>query len=222
MPTFKEIPQMTRSAPYAVDVSWAFLPDHYYTSVAEYGLDVYPDFQRSYVWTSEQKVRYVEYILRGGHSGRDIYCNCPTWNKMLDAKDYVLVDGRQRLDAVLSFLNNEFPIFGGHFRRDYTDRPGILNAAFRWHVNDLSTRDEVLQWYVDLNAGGTIHSPEEIDRVRGLIGQGSSDPLSPEDVRRHAGMDRNIFQDLVQKMQQKEAEKKAAPPVPTKTPRGRR
>ena len=40
---------------------------------------------------------------------------------------------------------------------------GILN------VNDLKTEKEVLQWYIDMNAGGTPHSSEEIQRVREMI-----------------------------------------------------
>ena len=31
------------------------------------------------------------------------------------------------------------------------------------------TEREVLQWYVDMNAGGTPHTTEEIDRVKKLI-----------------------------------------------------
>lgn len=37
------------------------------------------------------------------------------------------------------------------------------------NVNDLKTKREVLEWYVQMNAGGTPHSPEEIERVRRLM-----------------------------------------------------
>lgn len=37
------------------------------------------------------------------------------------------------------------------------------------NVNNLKTREEVLQWYIDFNAGGTVHSKEEIDRVKKLL-----------------------------------------------------
>lgn len=221
MPLFRDIPQLTRSAKYAVDVSWSYLTSQYYSHVTEYGLDVYPDFQRAYVWTPEQKVRYVEFILRGGTTGRDIYTNCPTWNQMLGPRDYVLVDGRQRLDAVLGFMNNEFPIFGGSYRRDYTDTLRLTQGTFRWHVNDLATRDEVLQWYVDLNAGGTIHTPDEINRVRALMGEGGFVPPSPEEVLNNARIDREIFREVVRKEEEQNARRAAAPP-PVQDARSRR
>ena len=36
-------------------------------------------------------------------------------------------------------------------------------------VNDLQTREEVLQWYLELNSAGTPHSKEELDRVKALL-----------------------------------------------------
>lgn len=146
MPRFQDIPQFTKTANYSVDHAWPYLLDYYAREVLEADLDVNPDFQRGYVWTLEQKSRYVEYILRGGMSGRDLYFNCAGWRygqvgRQYGAKGYyVLVDGKQRLDAVLGFMNNEVPIFGGNYFRDYTDKMDILTARFRWNVNDLSLR----------------------------------------------------------------------------------
>jgi len=33
------------------------------------------------------------------------------------------------------------------------------------------TRTEALELYIRINAGGTVHSAEEIDRVRGLLAE---------------------------------------------------
>ncbi len=38
-----------------------------------------------------------------------------------------------------------------------------------FQVNDLLTREEVLQWYIDLNTGGTDHTDEEINRVKEML-----------------------------------------------------
>ena len=61
-------------------------------------------------------------------------------------------------------------MFGSYFK-EYTDSPRIVMDTIRVNINDLKTRREVLQWYIDMNAGGTPHSKEEIDRVRGLLEQ---------------------------------------------------
>ena len=35
--------------------------------------------------------------------------------------------------------------------------------------NNLKTRKEVLQWYIEMNNGGTPHTKEEINRVKILL-----------------------------------------------------
>ena len=202
MPRFEDIPKFTRNAGYVCDHSWAYLAGHYAQEVLECSLDVNPDFQRGYVWTLDQKTRYIEYILRGGMSGRDIYFNCPGFKYGRVGRaygpegEYVLVDGKQRLDAVLGFMNNEVPIFGGNFYRDYTDHLDLLLARFRWHVNDLQTRAEVLAWYLDLNSGGTVHTPDELDRVKQLITNKVPYELpSQEEVIAQAGLEREVFRE---------------------------
>src|SRR5574338_1066311 len=203
---FQDIPQFTRSAGYMVNVGLDYLARHYTRYVVEYGLDVSPDFQRGYVWTPEQKVRFVEYLLRGGLSGLDIYINCPTWRVGRVGPAYpeawcVLVDGKQRLDATLGFLNNEFPVFGENYFRDFTDKPRITQCNFRWHVNDLQTREECLQWYLDLNSGGTVHQPEELDKVRALIKDGGEYVRpSPEALLAQANIGREVVQEVLREI----------------------
>src|SRR5262245_21949911 len=117
---FSDIPKFTRHAGWAVDVSWRYLEEHL-EQHAGYNLNLDPDFQRAHVWTEPQQVRYVEFILRGGQSSRDILTNCVNWQSSLNnIGPYELVDGKQRLAAVLRFLRNEIAIFGGNYHKDFT------------------------------------------------------------------------------------------------------
>jgi hypothetical protein len=135
--------------------------------ISQDGLIMEPDFQRGHVWTAAQQVAYMEYFLRGGTSGRDLYTNCPGWYRG-DIKDFVVVDGKQRLTAALRFLHNEIGVFGGHLYKEFTDIPR-MHLTFIFHVNTLQTRAEVLQWYIEMNVGGTPHTTDEIDRVKELL-----------------------------------------------------
>lgn len=163
---FSDIPQFTRTPNFYVNVSLNYLPTMVAEAIETMNLQLNPDFQRGHVWTEEQQTAYVEYILRGGTSGRDFYFNCPTWHRG-EKGEYVCVDGLQRITALLRFLNNEIPAFG-HFRNEYEDKlrhhVGII-----WHVNDLQTKKEVLTWYLEMNEGGTPHTKEELERVRKMI-----------------------------------------------------
>ena len=75
----------------------------------------------------------------------------------------------QRITAVLKFLDNELTIFEGYHYKDFDDTLNTVGFAFKLHVNNLRTRQEVLKWYVAINSCGVIHSKEEIERVQQLI-----------------------------------------------------
>jgi len=170
-PRFRDVPQFTRRPGYAVDIPWDHLKRHLKHELeGAGGIDLDPDFQRGHVWTPDKQVAFVEFTLRGGESARNLYFNCPGFRRG-ETDNYVLVDGKQRLTAALAFLNDELPIFGGHHYSDFTDKMDFLTARFRWNVNDLSTRAEVLQWYLDLNTGGVVHTSEEIQRVQRMLAE---------------------------------------------------
>ncbi len=172
-PRFADIPQFTVASSYRVDVSWDFLEDqlaHWNDRTGGLGgLDMNPDFQRAHVWTEGQQIKFVEYQLRGGLYGREIYWNNPNWHTGFGAPT-VLVDGKKRLEAVRKIIRNENKAFG-YYNSEYEDRPRIVLCRFTFNMNTLKTRREVLQWYLDINTGGTPHTPEEIERVRELLRQ---------------------------------------------------
>ena len=170
--TFDSIPEYVRGN-YQVGVMLQYTQVHLQNYV-DLGLDMDPDFQRIHVWTETQQVRFVEHLLRGGNTGKDILFNCPGWDKTSEANfadgkflDFVLVDGKQRLEALRRFFANEITAFG-YYRKDITGIPRCF-TGLKFHVNGLQTRAEVLQWYLDFNTGGTIHTEDEITRVRALL-----------------------------------------------------
>lgn len=168
---FRDIPRFISDGSYAVDYPFHSLVKWIREEVEEYGLQLNPDFQRGHVWTEEQQIAYMEFLLRGGKTGRDIYFNYPSWHLPVQQgayNDYVCVDGLQRITAISRFIDNEIKVFGSFFR-EYTDSPRISKDTIRVHINDLKTKREVLQWYVEMNAGGTPHTDEEIQRVRRMI-----------------------------------------------------
>lgn len=163
---FRDIPQYS-VARYATDVPLTHIERWLERNNEEMELDMDPDFQRAHVWTEDKQIHYLIHILRGGTSAKDIYWNHPGWFK--DWKGtMVLVDGKQRLEAIRRFVNDEFEVFGSFFS-EYEDPRGLTTVGLRFHVNDLPTRAEVLQWYLDMNTGGVVHTSEEIEKVRALL-----------------------------------------------------
>lgn len=167
---FRDIPQFTAEGSYAVDYPLDRLVRWIREEETRENLNLCPDFQRGHVWTEEQQVAYVTFLLRGGKTGRTLYFNFPSWRRQVPDgayNEYVCVDGLQRITAITRFVDNEFSVFGS-FYREFEDRLSLMNTM-RVNINDLKTREEVLRWYIEMNAGGTPHTEKEINRIRDML-----------------------------------------------------
>jgi uncharacterized protein with ParB-like and HNH nuclease domain len=169
--SFRNIPAFVDKSYYNITVDWKYLP-HTIERYQNEGddtmakLEMNPDFQRGHIWTESQQIAYVEYILRGGFSGRDIFFNCNGWMGSYKGP-FVLVDGLQRVTAALKFMDSKLKAFGSYYN-EYTDRIPT-DASFNIHINNLKKREDVLTWYIQMNEGGTPHSQEEIAKVKKLL-----------------------------------------------------
>lgn len=166
---FSDIQKMTSDGSWQVDFSLSRFVKFIESEIKENGLQLNPDFQRGHVWNEMQQIRWLEFLLRGGKTSNIIYLNCPSWYSPVkegEYNDYVCVDGLQRLTAIRRFINNEIPVFDAYYN-EFTDREP--SASIKVNMNDLKTRKEVLQWYIDMNEGGTPHSESEIKRVKDLM-----------------------------------------------------
>lgn len=159
---FKDIKQFP-FASYKVNVSWNYLPTWLERQKENFGVEYNPPYQRGYVWTKKQQIAYLEYQLRGGFSGKDIFFNHPDWMKIVakSNKKLELVDGKQRIKAVLNFLNNKVKAFG-YYYKEFEDKLMALEPDFIVHVNNLESEIEVVEWYLGMNNGGTKHTKKDI------------------------------------------------------------
>lgn len=163
-----------RSAQYETDIMFSHLEQ----ALASYkkdwgGLELDPDFQRGHVWTPAQQRHFIENILRGvvSTSGYLVQFNCPNWDADKYEGDlprgFQCIDGLQRITAVRKFLAGDVFPFGLSVT-DLDDSSYSMNRTlfrFRFAVHNFESRADLLQHYLDLNAGGTPHTDEEIQRV---------------------------------------------------------
>lgn len=165
---FKTIKKFTGEAKYCAYTTLDSLVETIQRYEEKYALQLNPDFQRGHVWTEDQQIRFVEYFLRGGDV-QPIRFNHNDWmNFKRKDQEMVCVDGLQRLTALMKFMNNLLPVFGGYFKNDLENFTHF-NFDIKISINNLKDRKEVLNWYIELNEGGTVHTKEEIDRVKSLL-----------------------------------------------------
>lgn len=133
-----------------------------------YKLNIDPDYQRDHVWTVAQKAAFVGHLLSGGETAPLIINELPDHSTEM-------VDGKQRLTACREWIRNEFPAVtwnGTTLWFQDMDEISLTMLAMSITVRFLivkMSRAEILELYIRLNKGGTVHSDEEIAKVQRLL-----------------------------------------------------
>ncbi len=141
------------------------------------GLELNPDFQRGHVWTAFQQAHYIENCMRGivASSGFLIQLNCADWGEPDPESDLPkglqCVDGLQRYTAVTEFVKGNVKPFGFTAQELSGTQFSPKRIYMKVAIHGFTKRADLLAHYLALNAGGTPHSAEEIERVRGLLAQ---------------------------------------------------
>jgi uncharacterized protein with ParB-like and HNH nuclease domain len=168
---WRDVEPYIKGGEHEFNVALSFLLT-YIDQLKKEGLQLNPDFQRGHIWTEEQQILFCEYFFKCGKSGRIIYFNNPDWDQNCSTsyRDFVCVDGLQRLTALMKFLNNNLPVFGKKLNEfEGRLRTSRAHDYLKININTLQTKKEVLEWYVQMNSGGTVHTTKEIDKVKNMI-----------------------------------------------------
>lgn len=114
-------------------------------------LELRPDFQRNEVWTQAAQIMLIDTILKGIPIPK-IYIK----SIMKNEKTYrIVVDGQQRLTAILKFIRDELPLKkpyqGEYFNMKYSELPE-------------SVHDDFIRYKIDINE---IFNPSD-EEIRDL------------------------------------------------------
>lgn len=134
-----------------------------------WNVDTNPPYQRGHVWTDEQRSAFLGYWLQGGTTPTLWVWDPPEVLGVGPRPE--LIDGKQRLTALLKWWHNEIAadVDGRMIYARDTDMRLRIHHTIHITFVRLATRSDVLRFYLRLNGGGTPHSPEELARVRALL-----------------------------------------------------
>jgi hypothetical protein len=121
-----------------------------------------PPFQRdNNKWTREQQIRFVENVCAGFRTTLMLY----TLKEDEGLYEQVqILDGLQRLTAILAFIENEFPIFGEFYFRDIDARLALGTVRPQVRIYTFETEADAVQFYIEMNRDIT-HSADDIRRA---------------------------------------------------------
>lgn len=138
------------------------------------------DFQRGLVWTEKQKQLLIESIYNNVDIGKFVFRVRPfDWVKeriesgQLEGTGFSdLIDGKQRSNAIVGFVGNEFPDLAGNY---YSELSKDAQNKFMGYMNltyvempESTTDKEVIQQFLAINFSGVPMSQEHIDFVKSI------------------------------------------------------
>jgi hypothetical protein len=138
------------------------------------------EYQRPFVWTLEEKQLLIDSIYNNIEIGK-IVVRLRSWNwidsrikanKIEHTSFKQIVDGKQRCNAILGFIHNEFPDSYGNYWDDLSSAAQRKLFSFRYvtygELGETSTDKDVLNTFLCINHTGKPMSPEHLDFVKSL------------------------------------------------------
>lgn len=140
-------------------------------SVGTYDLN--PIYQRDLVWSTEKKQEFVKKLLIG-----DVDL-CPTFITApfkKSKREYEVLDGKQRMMAVIQYVQNQFPVEGFYYK-DLTlgDVSRLMNATFKYKIvkyyekkkgfSEMSLKQKV-ELFLQVNEYGQKVSDEHLAKIK--------------------------------------------------------
>lgn len=132
-----------------------------------------PEYQRDFVWTTDQKRHYIKNLFE------DKAEITPTIVEYYDEDRthvYEVLDGKQRIKALIDFYNNEFDVEGLYYK-DLTDEDQFFfthhkvvytRVMNRANSEDLKLETKI-QLFLEINMLGTRMSDEDLAKAQALL-----------------------------------------------------
>jgi hypothetical protein len=136
-------------------------------------------YQRPLCWTLKDKQLLLESIYNNVDCGKIVVRN-RGWKelKKLQKEGHELawkdiVDGKQKLNAIKTFMENEYPDLNGHYYEDLSDQAQrrLTNHQLLSYseLPENTKEEDVLRQFLRLNFAGVVQSEEHLNYIKSLL-----------------------------------------------------
>lgn len=134
--------------------------------VFHFGVDFEPEYQRGFVWEHKDKVALIDSIFHNVDIGKFVFVERPFEP---GKPDYEILDGKQRLSAIVDFYLNRFQYNGCYYNELST---ADMNWFLRHNISVAECRNlteqQKLQYFIMLNTTGKTVDEAHMDEVKKL------------------------------------------------------
>lgn len=137
-----------------------------------FGIDMSPDYQRDYVWDQYDKKLLIDSIFKNIDIGKFAFIKLPyvDWSKR--NVGYEILDGKQRLNAIIEFYENRFS-YKGKYYNDLSekDKSVFENRVISVADTEKANKKEVLKYFLLLNRTGKVMDKKHLDKVKKMLNE---------------------------------------------------
>ncbi len=175
MKTIKELRTVLKFHPQEINSSIKYFAENCNIDFNVYLPTKGRDLQRDYVWSIGQKRELIWSVLMNRHIPRMALLNVVS--KKEDTKGtYQVIDGKQRLSAMIDFYNGKYDLLidekGYYFKDLPEDYQRVISGfMFPYYIanedyGNAFTDEDKINWFRYINFAGT---PQDAQHLNGLI-----------------------------------------------------
>lgn len=141
------------------------------TNYFSFGVDMEPEYQRGVVWELSDKQKLIESIFEGIEIGKFVFIHLGYGRE--GGPMYEILDGKQRLTAIVEFVTDRFQYKGKYFSElSHEDQSYFESFSITMgETREIMTLEQKAQYFLRLNVSGVQQDEEHLDRVRKLAGK---------------------------------------------------
>jgi uncharacterized protein with ParB-like and HNH nuclease domain len=133
------------------------------------GVDFDVDYQREHVWGMDEKVALIDSIFKNIDIGKFVFVR-RSWNTL--GKLYEVLDGKQRLTAIIEFYEDRFPYKGYYFSQlSNKDKWAFKNHGVGYGYLENPDKRSIYDAFIKLNTCGKPMNPTHIEKVKKMMNE---------------------------------------------------
>lgn len=144
--------------------------DSLFSKYYHFGVDMQPDYQRGYVWEQNDKELLIDSIFNNIDIGKFAFIHLNDSKWMETGKGYEILDGKQRLNAIIEFYENRFP-YKGKYYNDLSKKDKMIFKHHNVSIGEIREADKkaVLKYFLMLNRTGKSMDKSQLDKVEQML-----------------------------------------------------
>jgi Protein of unknown function DUF262 len=132
-----------------------------------FGIDLNPVYQRDFVWNHEDNLSLINSVFNNIDIGKFVFVHKPF--KSGDTS-YEILDGKQRLNALLHFYQNEYPYNGVYYNElSRHEQNHFANYNISYAQLENLNLEQKLRYFITLNTSGKVMDKNNILHVQQML-----------------------------------------------------